>query len=122
MQKCTNNSKLLFYEQTRLTFKEKFYLFMDLIVTNQHSSRMECVIFILIYNLQLIVGFFSIQAGILKPKEVSIDNILSFIENIFRLKNFFLKSPRMIDSTIFLIICVLLILTGITLSSIYYTR
>ena len=121
MQKCTNNSKLLFYDQTRLTFKEKFYLFMDLIVTNQHSSRMECAIFILIYNLQLIVGFFSIQAGILKPKELSIDNILSFIENIFRLKNFFLQSPRMIDSTIFLIICVLLILMGITLSSIYYT-
>ena len=53
----------LFDKDTR-TFKESFYILMDLLISNQASSRAECVIFMGIYYLQILTGFFSEQVGI----------------------------------------------------------
>ena len=105
-----NNGKLLLYEQPHISFKEKFYLFMDLLITTQHSSHLECFIFLAIFYFQHITGFFSIQANLLKPHTHSIDNILSFIEKIFRIKNLFLNNKRILLAFLsFLFISLLLL-------------
>ena len=52
------------FERESVTFSEKFYILMDLLISNQASSRAECVIFMGIYYLQILTGFFSEQVGI----------------------------------------------------------
>ena len=106
-----NNSKLLLYEQHYISFKDKFYLFMDLLITTQHSSHLECFIFLTIFYFQHITGFFSIQANFLKPHIHSIDNILSYIEKIFRLKNLFLNNKQILLTFISFLFIVLILLS-----------
>lgn len=77
------------FEGTSLCFKNKFFILMDLLVTNQGTSHLECAIFLGIFHLQIIVGFFSNQVKLLSPSTSSFDNLLQYMEKILRLKNLF---------------------------------
>ena len=50
-----------FYEKDIIDYKTKFYRYMDSLVTNKSSTRIECTILIIIYYTQLISDFFSEQ-------------------------------------------------------------
>ena len=47
------------FQKDTLTFGEKFYVLMDLLLSNQNPSRMECIIFLGISYIQIIFGFFT---------------------------------------------------------------
>ena len=82
----TSFSNIILFEKDELTFKYKFYLFVNILIENQSTSLTFCLILNLIFYFQTISGFFSIQFGVLK-KEDKIDKCLIFIEKILRLKN-----------------------------------
>ena len=46
------------YESENLSYENKFYLLMDLLVTNQSTSRTESILFFSIFYIQFIFGFF----------------------------------------------------------------
>ena len=68
------SKEIILFNQDSYSFKEKFYILIDLLITNQSSSRMEYIIFISIYYLQILCGFFSEQIGVFNKKSTS-DNI-----------------------------------------------
>ena len=50
---------IILFVKSSLSFKEKFYYLMDLLITNQCESRLESVVFFLIFYIQTLSGFFS---------------------------------------------------------------
>ena len=50
--------KRILFESDELSFKERFLLFMNLLVNNQTVSLIESIIFFTIFYLQTISGFF----------------------------------------------------------------
>ena len=61
------------FHKDNFTFKEKFYILMDLLVTNQNPNRVESIIFLGISYLQIIVGFFATQIGVFNINESIFD-------------------------------------------------
>ena len=53
--------ELILFEKDNLTMKKKFYLLMELLISNQASSRTESILFMGIFYLQIISGFFAKQ-------------------------------------------------------------
>ena len=70
-----------------LSFKHKFYILMDLLISNQSETRVESFLFMGIFYLQIISTFFSEQIGIFNPKTSKSDQILNYIEKIIRIKD-----------------------------------
>ena len=68
------------------SLKERFIIFMNLLVNNQSESRIESMIFFIIFYLQTISGFFSPQVNIFDSKKSTSDNILMNLWKIIRFK------------------------------------
>ena len=81
------STNLHLFQKEILTFKEKFYILMDLLISNQNPSRIESIMFIGIYHIQIISGFFSQQIGIFKKDKYNTDKILYYIQKISRFKD-----------------------------------
>ena len=77
------------YSSDSLTFEEKFYHLMDLLITNQSTTLMEAIIFLSIFYLQYISAFFDENIGIFVGKKYFLDNILNYIKRILRIKDLF---------------------------------
>ena len=100
------SKEIILFNQDSYSFKEKFYILIDLLITNQSSSRMECIIFISIYYLQILCGFFSEQIGVFNKKSTS-DKILYCLHKVLRLdvlSNNFLEFKIMMYFLLILII------------------
>ena len=78
--------KIKLFESDELTLKERFLIFMNLLVNNQSESRIESMIFFIIFYLQTISGFFSPQVNIFDSKKSTSDNILMNLGKIIRFK------------------------------------
>ena len=52
------SKEISLFNTDELTFKEKFYNLMDLLITNQSVSMMEAILFLSIFYLQYISAFF----------------------------------------------------------------
>ena len=85
-----SNNEIELFHKEKLTFTEKFYMLMDLLITNQNSSKEECIIFIVISYLQIIVGFFAKQIGVFNKDKSKSDKILFYCEQILRLSDLFI--------------------------------
>ena len=81
--------QISFYLTEELPFTMKFYVLMDLLITNQVESRIEIFVFLGIFYLQILSVFFSDHIGILDPKNSYSDKILNYIEKIVRIKELF---------------------------------
>ena len=82
----TSFSNIILFDKDELTFKHKFYLLMNILIENQPTSKTFCLVLNLIFYIQIISGFFSIQFDVLN-KDDKIDKCLIFLEKILRLKN-----------------------------------
>ena len=82
-----SNNEIELFHKEKLTFTEKFYMLMDLLITNQNSSKEECIIFIVISYLQIIVGFFAKQIGVFNKDKSKSDKILFYCD--FKIINSF---------------------------------
>ena len=85
------SSKFSLFLKEKLTFTEKFYILMDLLISNQSPSRIESLIFIGIYYIQIISGFFSKEIGVFKKDKFNSDKILYNIQKISRFKDILLN-------------------------------
>ena len=106
------SKKLILFEDHNLEFKKKFYILMDLLISNQSNSRLESFLLMTIFYLQIISSFFSELLGILDPKNSHSDELLNYIENIFRFKNLFnnnLEYYRIFEIILFIVIILLII-------------
>jgi len=100
--------EMILFLKDDLTFKNKFYILMDLLISNQVETRFESFLFMGIFYLQIISTFFSGQIGIFNPQTSKSDKILNYIQKIIRIKDL-LKN----DYNIFIIIKMLLFIFGI---------
>lgn len=102
----SNEKNLQLFDKKILTFKEKFYILMHLLVSNQGTSRLECAIFLGLFYLQVIAGFFSSQIGILSPKTSGFDELLNYIEKVVRVKGLLKTDISSIQAFIILMLII----------------
>ena len=55
------SKEVILFSKEELTFKYKFYSLMDLLITNQSTSRLEAIIMLSIFYFQIISSFFDQQ-------------------------------------------------------------
>ena len=96
-------SEMILFLENSLTFKEKFYYFMDILITNQSSSRLESLIFFLWFYIQIISGFFSKTINVFKPDKSKSDKILNYVERIFRFRGFFQTNIKYFEASVIII-------------------
>jgi len=80
---------ILLFNKDELTFKYKFYTLMDLLISKQAESKGESFLLMTIFYLQILSSFFSEQIGVFTSTNGKSDQILNYVEKIFRLKGFF---------------------------------
>ena len=78
-----NEEIILFYDNN-FSLGERFYFFMDLLVSNKSNSRTEQICLFFIFYIQIISIFFDIRIKVFNPDENISDNILQYINHIFR--------------------------------------
>ena len=83
------SKNILLYVKEELTFKDKFYTLMDLLISKQAESLGESIFLMIFFYLQILSSFFSDQIGIFNSKNGKSDIILNYIEKIIRLKGLF---------------------------------
>ena len=102
------SSKLLLFNIGTLSLKDKLYLFMDILINNQSSSRIECVILFCISYIQMISGFFAQQIEVFN-NDMTSDSILYFIEKILRYSDLLIDKYTGFKISIILILISLII-------------
>ena len=106
------SKEVILFSKEELTFKYKFYSLMDLLITNQSSSRLEAIIMISVFYIQIISSFYDQQLKIFDGNSSFIDSILNNIKKIIRLKDLFLNSYSnfvIFKITIFILIIICLV-------------
>ena len=68
--------EMTLYLKEELPLEMKFYIMMDLLITNQVESRIESFVFLGIFYLQIISSFFAEQIGVFDPVNSTSDRIL----------------------------------------------
>ena len=97
------------FERESVTFSEKFYILMDLLISNQANSRMECILFMGVYYFQIISGFFSEQLGVFDKDNNTSDKILTWVEKILRFKDLFINKYKYFKvALVFLFVMIIL--------------
>ena len=77
------------FNKDELSYKQKFYRLMDLLISKQAESLGESYIFLTIFYLQILSSFFSEQVGVFKAINGKSDQLLNLIEKIVRIKGLF---------------------------------
>ena len=80
---------IMLFNKDELTYKQKFYRLMDLLITKQAESLGESFLLLTIFYLQILSSFFSEQIGVFVSSNGKSDQILNYIEKIIRLKGLF---------------------------------
>ena len=93
------------------SIKERFLILMNLLVNNQSESRLESIVFFIIFYFQTISGFFSPQIGILDPDNNTSDKILVNIEKIIRFKEIVKDNKEGFEGFIYIWAIILFIVT-----------
>ena len=81
--------ELILFEKDDLTLEEKFFKYMDLLISNQSISRFEIFFFMIINYIQILSLFYAEQIQVFKPKNNKSDSILNIIEKVLRIKDLF---------------------------------
>ena len=53
------DGNIILYTTNALTFKQKFYFLMNLLISKQADNRLEALFYIIIFCLQILSAFFS---------------------------------------------------------------
>ena len=87
-----STKEYILFQKEKTSFKSKFYVLMDLLISSQNSTYSEMFVFMGIFFFQTLSGFFDKNVGVLNPTDSSFDNILFHIERIIRLRGLFENS------------------------------
>ena len=96
------------YITEELPLEMKFFVLMDLLITNQVESRIESFVFLGIFYLQILSSFFADQIRVFDTQKSTSDRILNYIEKIVRLKELF--HDNYTGAKIFLIVFFILVI------------
>ena len=77
--------EIILFDDNHFSIEERFYFFMDLLVSNKSGTRIELVCFFLIFYIQIISVFFDKRIKVFKPEENTSDNILLYFYKVFRI-------------------------------------
>ena len=99
------------FQKEKLSFKEKFYILIDLLLSNQSPSRGESIIFIGISQIQIFSGFFAQQIKIFEKDNSDINKILYYIYRIVRFKELLIDKYTNFQLCIIIIFILLLLFT-----------
>ena len=105
------SKELILFQEEKISNKEKFFILMDLLVSNQGESSLELYIFFGIFYLQIISSFFSDYVGILNINDSFSDKILFYIQKIVRIKDIFrndYENFKITEMTLFIIFVILI--------------
>ena len=103
---------IILFNKDELTYKNKFYRLMDLLISKQAESLGESYLLLTIFYLQILSSFFSDQIGVFKSSNGKSDQVLSYIEKIIRLKGLFrnyYSSLRILTIVLFIIELVIIL-------------
>ena len=81
--------ELKLFLKENLTFEEKFYKLMDILISIQPDSRFETFFFMIINYLQILSLFYAKQIKVFNPENSKTDSVLYIIEKIVRFKDLF---------------------------------
>ena len=81
--------ELNLFVKDNLSFQEKFYKLMNILIINQPDSRFESIFFMIINYLQILSSFYTPQIKVFNPKNSKSDLFLNNIEKIARIKDLF---------------------------------
>ena len=81
--------ELKLFLKENLTFEEKFYKLMDILISIQPDSRFETFLFMIINYLQILSLFYAKQIKVFNPENSKTDSVLYIIEKIVRFKDLF---------------------------------
>ena len=101
--------ELRLFLKEELTFKEKFYKFMDILISNQPDSRFESLFLMIVNYLQLLSSFYSEQMQIFNPQNSISDFILNDIEKLLRIKDLLRNNNRVLVRLIIILLIILII-------------
>ncbi len=116
------NDEIKLFIKDEPTLKERFLIFMNLLVTNQSESRVECILFFAFFYLQTISGFFTDRVKLLNPKENISDNILFCLEKIIRFKDTIKGNKNDFELFIYIWAIILILFTLIFIFILYQTN
>ena len=86
--------EIILFQKDELTFKYKFYTLMDILISNQASSRFEAFLLMGIFYLQIISSFFSEKIEVFDSENAISDRVLNYIQKIFRIKGLFQNNKK----------------------------
>ena len=117
------SQKIKLFEEEEYCFKKKFYILMDLLITNQSDSRFESFLLMTIFYLQIISSFFSEQLDTFNPKYAKSDKVLNYIEKIIRIKDLFQNNADDFKKiSIFLLILIIILIIHFFISIILISK
>ena len=105
------SDELVLFDDNKFKFEEKFYFFMDLLVSNKGGSRTEQICFFLIFYTQIISIFFDSRLNVFHPKDNISDNILKYFYQIFRIVGIFFKHKNYYLKMIYIIFFIMIFIT-----------
>ena len=104
-----NKDEIKLFEDEKINFSKKFYILMNLLISNQHNSYFEYYIFLLIFSLQMITSFFSENIKAYDIENNTSDKILNIIEKIVRGAEILKDDKNIFDIFIYMITIYLII-------------
>ncbi len=93
---------LILYRNEKISIKKKFYLLMNILVSNRINSFYHNIGFLLFYELQNLAIFFIRKVNVLNPKYIP-DSLLLLFEEIVRVKSLFYTQRKIYNIIIYLI-------------------
>ena len=81
------SKEMILFSNEELSFGYKFYTLMDLLITNQSISKMETILMISIFYIQIISSFFDKNLKVFDGDSFFVDKILNYIKIILRVKD-----------------------------------
>ena len=104
-----NKDEIKLFEDEKINFSTKFYILMNLLISNQHNSYFEYYIFLLIFSLQMITSFFSENIKAYDIENNTSDKILNIIEKIVRGAEILKEDKNIFDIFVYMITIYLII-------------
>ena len=119
--------ELKLFLKEELTFIEKFYKLMDILLSSQQNFKIESLFFMGLNYLQILSIFYSEQIHLFDPIKSTSDLFLNYIEKIIRIKEIFRNNNKGLNVliyclfiiTILFILYFIFIITQINNNSIY---
>ena len=93
--------ELKLFLKEELTFIEKFYKLMDILLSSQQSFKIESLFFMGLNYLQILSIFYSEQIHLFDPIKSTSDLLLNYIEKIIRIKEIFRNNNKGLNVLIY---------------------